>query len=410
MPDRASVRSYPALGDYLRTYALFDLVIILLPLRWITGEIVFVVAGAFLCLAYFLGRLNFDRQLSPLDTLFLVVFSGIFLFAIYNAVTTEYRSIYYATVGALSLIAARFLFKDLRHALHLSGFLLIAYFGIFALYGLIYGFDASSIDGFFPNSSRNGVSAIAIFLQVFYSAAHFITRGSLPVATAAITFGISVLCHGRAGILVAGLLLAVSAGRHVFGHPHRAVLGIGAMIMAGIVLYIVPNSIVSDLIAATNFHRRGFESLRFDMIDQYLASLDLRSFLAGVDLSTVPLIAQYNLNPHNSFLRGHAFFGISYLAFLAVLAGVIAKGLLQRQWVLVFLLMLLLARAFVDITAFFDLLDFVPLFIVYLLAHGVRAGNGQRDDNPRLRLVPYSYLWSDEGRRASQAIRRAGSR
>lgn len=370
-----------AIGDYLRRYALFDLVIVLLPLRWLTGEIAFVAVAALLCFIHLLVHLDLDKRVGPFDALVMLMVLGCFTIAIVNAASTDYRSIYYGIVGAIALACARYLDRDHDHAFKVSRFLLISYYLIFLALGATTGFGAESIDGFFPNSSRNGVSAIAIFLQILYTTLFFVTRGSLPLATSLFTFAISVLCHGRAGLIVAGALLVVSLAHRVLRKPLLLLFLAAAAVVLVVALLAIPNSLVESALAGTNFYRRGFESLRSDMIRDYLAQIEPLSFFTGVNLSSIALIEGYNLNPHNSFLRGHSFFGIAYLVFIVILALSLVKGLLQRQFIIVFLLSLIIVRAFLDIVAFFDLLDFVPLLLMYMIAANVKPG-GKRLQAP----------------------------
>jgi len=357
------------LSGYFRNYATFDTVIVLLSLRWITGNIFFALVGVAIFIIYLISNIQLDKKFSRIDIIFITLFFLIMMLSIYNGQYNNYRSFYYFLVGAICFFIGRSLSRNINHALNISFALIVSYFLLFFAYGLAIGFSPSAMDSFFPNSSRNGVSAIALFLQIFYSASYLMTYGSLPIITPFITFAIAILCKGRAGLAAAGIVLAISMIKAVATDKRRLVLCAGAVVVGMAALYTIPNSLVQEAVEHTNFYRRGIESIRSEMWAEYLERINARTFFTGVDLSTVPLIQSYNLNPHNSFIRGHSYFGIPYLIMVLVVLAIGARGILNRQWVLVCFLWIYLFRSAFDIVGFFDIPDFIMFFIIYSLIY-----------------------------------------
>src|SRR6185312_3219862 len=153
------------LSGYFRNYATFDTVIVLLSLRWITGNIFFALVGVAIFIIYLISNIQLDKKFSRIDIIFITLFFLIMMLSIYNGQYNNYRSFYYFLVGAICFFIGRSLSRNINHALNISFALIVSYFLLFFAYGLAIGFSPSALDSFFPNSSRNGVSAIALFLQ-----------------------------------------------------------------------------------------------------------------------------------------------------------------------------------------------------------------------------------------------------
>jgi hypothetical protein len=103
------------------------------------------------------------------------------------------------------------------------------------------------------------------------------------------------------------------------------------------------------------------ETSRLAIYKSYIGNLNFSDIIIGEDFRKSELILEYNSNPHNSFIRGHSYFGITYIIWLIYLIDILIKN--NADYKFTFLIMLIFARGFFDtsiLPGFFD-------YIIYLL-------------------------------------------
>src|SRR5690606_33065956 len=113
------------------------------------------------------------------------------------------RAVYYSVMFLVSFLLASTMHSSIskRDVLWISKASICTYLSFVGFLGFYIGFDPESMNEFFPNSSRNIVSGIALILQVFYSTLFYLVRGKLPLITALLTFALSCVAFGRSGII-----------------------------------------------------------------------------------------------------------------------------------------------------------------------------------------------------------------
>jgi len=202
----------------------------------------------------------------------------------------------------------------------LACYFILGYFFLMMLSGV-------NPNNMMPHNSRNAVSyygvASTMILVVLYR------NGQIkpPVIAAFLSLILSVWAEGRSGIISSFLILismAFARGTKPkflrFGHEGKAVY---------ILTYIIKISILALIFTIyymnipdeylLYFKTHGFESKGREYINtDYFHSITLESIFLGFELDSISSIADLNLNPHNSFIALHAYFG--FFAIIIVLS------------------------------------------------------------------------------------------
>lgn len=363
-------------------------------LRYITGFVGFGAVGALSAAAYIALNPDTVRRLFQEQRLLVIGMLAVTALSVWSGPMYAWRPTYYALLGWCSIVVAFEYSKNNANALQASRLLYFGFLAALCLLAPIKGVSPEAFNTYFPNSSRNGISAALIFLQVFYSAACFIRTGRAPSITPILTFAICVMLFGRSGIMVSAAIVAVTVAQNLRAAPVKS---IASAMVAGSVLITVtlfpmlPAELAAPPVAANeqmeapsnglgdrvddpalSEFRLGLYSIRSVMMAEYVQRLTPSTVLFGVPLTSVPWIAEYRGNAHNSFLRGHAYFGLPYLLLIGGIIGVALKsGWHQRQFFVLSLMLLFSGRAFFDSVALFDVFDVGFFYCFFLLTRPV---------------------------------------
>lgn len=130
-----------------------------------------------------------------------------------------------------------------------------------------------------------------------------------------------------------------------------------------------------SLFTSSNFSH-GVETERSIMFSEYISSLsNWRNFLFGVDFKyCCETIMAFKANPHNSFINLHSRFGILPFALgIYVYIYIFAKRLFIKSLMVNVLVLVILARYFVDSIGFFGIIDFILVsMFIYILFDDVK--------------------------------------
>lgn len=309
--------------------------------------------------------------------LFFLLFSLAFVFVVLTKFEDS-LTLYFSVLNLLNLIIGYWLARqDSQKILYFSIFVLILYYALFLCLGLIYGYAPDDINNFFKNSSRNAVSAAALFFQILYSTSHYRVSGKLPLLTPIITFVISFLAYGRSGMFFSFLFVIWSfSSRFWTTKTSYKIVVIFVGLSIGVLGVKNFDLIEYYLFSQTNF-TLGFESPRSLMLKAYIEELDFFSFFYGVDLSSIPIIKDFNNNPHNSVLLGHAMFGFFHIIFLisCAIMFLVSKRFSKKLMVYSILALVFFARSLTDIVALPGVYDFIFFYIFFIAMSGFKASN-----------------------------------
>lgn len=369
-------------------------VIAVFALRYITGSVGFAFFGIVMSVLYLVLNPIVVHQILRGWLWVVLGMTAITAIALWNGDLYAWRPAYYSALGWCTLLIAHEYACGRASALNGSRLLLFGFLGILTLMAPFKGVSPEAFNHYFPSSSRNGVSGALIFFQIFYSAAYFWKERRAPAITPMLTFAICVALFGRSGIIVSAAIVAATVLQNVRTAPVKSIasaLVTGAVLVIVVFFPLLPadlaevprgdSGIISNGLGdrvddpALSEFRLGLYSIRNVMMAEYLARLSPQTILLGVPLHTVPWIAEYGGNAHNSYLRGHAFYGVVYLVFmLAVAVAATAGAMRHRQPFPLALMACFAGRAYFDSFALFDVFDigFFYCFFVLTRMHECR--------------------------------------
>lgn len=230
---------------------------------------------------------------------------------------------------------------------------------------LVRFFVSGSANSIFLRASRNNVSAFIILGSVLlYSTSLRSERVSLFPAI--ITFVFSCLAEGRGGVVSSFILLAGIVLYNLFSKKKPTIIQI-LLSIGTVVLFVFLITNYYDFVfskAITRLYSQSFsENERNNIINLYFTNIKAHPIylLFGVPSKMIPIVEQLNGNFHNSYLSLHSNFGIfGFAIVIIILIVAIRKGVMNRNWLCLLLLLTICVRMFTDGLCFAGLYD--PLF------------------------------------------------
>ncbi|HCQ9869379.1 TPA: hypothetical protein OMQ57_000075 [Acinetobacter baumannii] len=205
------------------------------------------------------------------------------------------------------------------------------------------------------NKSRNYVSGTLAIFTVYYLTLCRVFDEKISLILLALLLLNSIFLYGRSGIAVSFLIL-------IFGLYYR--LGRVAFSFLSILGLTSLGVVLNFLLTETNFSE-GLDTPRSALFEEYIDHISVSNYntFFGIDLNTCcSLIAAYGNNPHNSFLMGHAVYGILSLIVLAVMVLLIIAS---RRLDMVLLCLFVLIRYSLDTMGVFNYYDLALFTIFY---------------------------------------------
>lgn len=324
---------------------------------------------SFLILYFILGGVNFLLLYSEKFTLKWVVFflslSGLFIFEFIFFSSYPKQNAY--------LLSLLFFISSLGFALNLvynlnrvfvSKVLLIIYLVFLSFVFFKYGiFLADGLNTVFFNSSRNIVSAVLILLFINYLLCCYFDGVKTSPYFYFVVFLFSVFLYGRSGIIFSFFLLL-----YYLFFLNRFIFSI--VLIFGTMFFLLYNYNVNALWEATSFSQ-GLESARTDMRREYFSGIlaNIKFILLGQNYyDCCYTIVAHDLNAHNSFISGHAKFGIIHTLLVLIL---IFWIFLSRNFYIIFLFLLIMIRYFYDELGLFNLYD-TTLYLLVVISFLMR--------------------------------------
>lgn len=223
----------------------------------------------------------------------------------------------------------------------------------------------------FYDLSVNYVSIILIMYASLISLIAYRQEKKYIITPIFLSFLLSLLAMGRAGILCSFILL-LNAIIYKFKHSSikKPIFSVFILlfIITVIVLYNLEeiSSMIEKLSLLERFTEKGVKSpSRGIMIDEYLTNINLETLLLGYNFKENDWFIHYGLNPHNSYIKLHSqlgwlFFVIIYILFISLLK------LFKKSIYVFVMLTVMLLRGWTDVFVFLGFYDFI---IVYYILH-----------------------------------------
>jgi hypothetical protein len=285
--------------------------------------------------------------------------------------------LFYLVVTPLLIISAKhFTNQSLEHIT----FCLRSFYWLFVLIiaiGLaVYWGEAEPLGSIIPGTSTNGLPSYLIVVQIAYSLACYLKTNRLPIFSSITTLMIAFIGLGRASIIVATLILffSIFANTITSKSDRKVLFRLVAVTILPLVMYFYEShnyiiSVVEQLIAGSKFSASVMDDGRKVQIDDYINKLDTWTFLFGADYSNTSIEQYFGGRPENSYLRLHAYFGISgfFIVFTSLLLIAVSNRLKTQKIIALTLISMSLLRATTEAILFPTVLDF--FYFLYLFIY-----------------------------------------
>jgi hypothetical protein len=199
-----------------------------------------------------------------------------------------------------------------------------------------------------------------IFLTLNLILSYYQEGKNVPLYVYIVFFLTCVFLLGRSGIIISTILL--------FYHFFLCYKKRYTLFFVLILLFIYSfyfDQILSLLDKNSNF-KNGLESPRTIMVNEYLLNIfyDENQIFWGRNYSDCcSTVLAYNGNIHNSFLSGHAKYGILHTFFIILM---LVYLLLSKKIFLIFIGTLILVRYYYDQLGFFGIYDITFFYLLLL--------------------------------------------
>ncbi|MCU6433903.1 hypothetical protein LPB67_08945 [Undibacterium sp. Jales W-56] len=221
-------------------------------------------------------------------------------------------------------------------------------------------------------SSANGIPAYLIVMQVSLSLCNYVVLQKLPVLSPIITAIVAFFGYGRGSLVVAGLLVMFTllfnlSLSHASSRRYKVFL---TVFLLGLAIAVVGN--YDQIEEAMNLYTKLGAGLvdqnRLEIWGQYLEKINLWTLLIGADYTGTVIELQYASNPHISFVRTHALFGlpITLLALFSPLIVFFTDKAWSAKLIFATFIGLLMMRAMSEPILFPTLLDFFFFLNLFL--------------------------------------------
>ena len=234
------------------------------------------------------------------------------------------------------------------------------------------GYSTEPLEQLIPGTSTNGIPSYFIVLFVALAISSLISVGRMPVVASIATLIVAILGVGRGSIIVAAILLLFSLSFTFFRSKMRPGYKSSIILLAVLVAIIfIANNFneilitFETLVKGSKFSNGIWDEHRAKIIMEYIAKIDALPFILGADYIGTSILDFYDGNPHNSYIRVHAFYGL--WGVLCVFIPLILLAVKDVEWQLklsiLFLIGCALLRATSEPIFFPSLLDF--FYILY---------------------------------------------
>lgn len=238
-----------------------------------------------------------------------------------------------------------------------------------------------------PGASTNGIPSYLIVIQIALSLIVFLNVGKLPIWSPVFTVAVALVGLGRGSIVVSVAILFFSIIVNFFlikNKPLKKLLIFFLSVLCFVFLwlffefYLNVDLFFDELIEGSKFSEGLLDPYRAEIFDEYIRKLDLSSVFLGADYAGTIIESRYDGNPHISFLRLHAYFGLAglLLVVLSPLTILISDKRLLYKFVFFSFVSFAMIRAISEPIFFPTLLDFfyfLYLFIFFKYAPAIKV-------------------------------------
>lgn len=252
----------------------------------------------------------------------------------------------------------------------------------YALYALLTFFLFQIFNGINPNDifsvSRNSISIFLIISCSYYIIASIQNRKEYDLWPIFLSFFISVWAVGRGGIISMALLVTCLPYCRQQRFSFKVVFIYFIFLLSIWYIYILYADSVLSL-AISRMDSMGFDpNGREDVNSEYLkfATSSVLYFVFGVNLPGNPVFEALDLNPHNSFIRLHIYYGLGgFIVIVFLLVKSFFKYAMMKNLTFILLLLVLLIRSSVDSSAFHGPFDGLIYYFIFFVMYNQNNQN-----------------------------------
>lgn len=217
------------------------------------------------------------------------------------------------------------------------------------------------------NASDNFVSVLLLFNAICLTIIVYLQNGKIIIIPSLMCLIVSLIATGRGGIICSFILFAGLLLVKIGSIKNRFIKKVSFFVM-GITLLFSLSSIVilyENAEALERIRDRGFQdNAREEIVTSYISSLDLSRIVIGYNYNNNSTIHSYNDNPHNSYIKLHAYLGFFFFLFICFIIRSLWIYLQNKEYVLIISIIAILLRGFTDII-FLNHFDFVLYLLVF---------------------------------------------
>jgi hypothetical protein len=226
-----------------------------------------------------------------------------------------------------------------------------------------------SPDSLLSRASGNMVNLILIFFITTFNLSFYFQKRYFLVYPMVFLLLFSFWTTGRSGIIVSFfLLLFVVFFKIYYNNKISFVTKIILFFLSisAILVYFLTSDIIETVLFKFG-ERRTFVigDARLRIISDYFSKLNINSILFGIPPNE-RLFAGF-INPHNSFLDFHSYFGIISIGFMVLIISFLIVSFLRKKFINFIILFLLLTRAFTDVGILIGFIDYTLYFVFFSL-------------------------------------------
>lgn len=273
------------------------------------------------------------------------------------------------TPFVLFLLLAPFFAYWIYTSLFRTSILRIFYYAMILLLLLLY-FRHFTFSGVFAGLSENYVSVILICNVVLIAAIEKKQNERISILPSLCAVPLSLLAFGRSGIICSSALFLVFLFVNLMRLPkHRKYLLSSVLFLVLVIVVSYNYEQISDMLMnaeiLAKFQKRGLKSpARGILLNEYMAHINGVTIFTGYHFDDNAWFAHYGFNPHNSYVRLH--YRIGFVAFLLLgYVGVCMMKKVKKYPLFVFMLFIMMLRAYTDVYLFYGFYDFIVFYLLF---------------------------------------------
>lgn len=354
----------------MRSVLIVFFLLISILVAFVAQKIESIAIGGFICVVYVFANIKYLKIGNDLKLILSVI--SILCIPSFIIMNNGYSSIFYYSSTIFTFFAARQISKCSIEELFIAFRLIFIVAVISIFYILIYYRDSPEPFGaIIEGASTNGIPSYLIVFQITFSLVTYLARGRLPLISPLITLMVAFFGIGRGSLIIAGAIVAASLFFNLFLKKNNA--GIKRVLLRLLFILITFAIIIysEEIQLLFNDHTKLKEGLidmyRMEILDQYLSKINIVTLLFGADYSGTVIASEYDGNPHISYIRTHAYFGLLglVLVFSSPLYIIFSKKCVIDKLIFLCFVILLLLRALSEPILFPTLLDIFYFIILF---------------------------------------------